>query len=56
MIIKIFKIDTLEMCTIHHKRALIKFIKDEIGLYLSSQMTIGQLIKYLPVERYYRVK
>ena len=56
MIIKIFKIDTLEMCTIHHKRALIKFIKDELGIYLSSEMTIKQLIKYLPVEKYYRVR
>ena len=56
MIIKIFKIDTLEMCTIHHKKSLIKFIKDEIGLYLSSEMTIDQLVKYLPVEQYYRVK
>lgn len=56
MIIKIFKIDTLEMCTIRHKRALIRFIKDEIGLYLSSEMTIDQLIKHLPVEQYYRVK
>jgi hypothetical protein len=56
MIIKIFKIETLEMCTIYHKKALIKFIKDELGIYLSSDMTINQLIKYLPVEEYYRVK
>ena len=56
MIIKIFKIDTLEMCTIRHKRALVKFIKDERGIYLSSDMTINQLMKYLPVEEYYRVK
>ena len=56
MIIKIFKIDTLQMCTIRHKKALIKFIKDELGIYLSSEMTIDQLIKYLPVEQYYRVR
>lgn len=56
MIIKIFKLDTLEMCTIRHKRALIQFIKDELGLYLSSDMTINQLMKFLPVEQYYRVR
>lgn len=56
MIIKIFKIDTLEMYTIRHKKALIQFIKDELGMYLSSEMTIKQLIKYLPVEQYYRVR
>lgn len=56
MIIKIFKLDTLEMCTIRHKIALIQFIKDELGLYLSSDMTINQLMKFLPVEQYYRVR
>lgn len=56
MVIKIFKLETLEMCTIRHKKALIEFIKDERGLYLSSDMTINQLIKYLPVEEYYRVR
>lgn len=56
MIIKIFKIETLEMCTIYHKKALIRFIKDELGIYLSSQMSIDQLMKYLPVEEYYRVR
>jgi hypothetical protein len=56
MIIKIFKIDTLEMCTIYHKKALIKFIKDELGFCLSGSMTVKQLIEYLPVEQYYRVK
>ena len=56
MIIKIFKIDTLEMCVMRHKRSLIQFIKDETGMHLSSEMTINQLMKYLPVEQYYRVK
>ena len=56
MIIKIFKVDTLEMCIIRHKRALVKFIKDEIGIYLSENMTVNQLIKYLPVEQYYRMR
>ena len=56
MIVKIFKIETSEMCTIHHKSSLIKFIEDEIGISLSDKMTINQLIKYLPVEKYYRVK
>ena len=56
MIIKIFKINTLELCTIYHKRQLVKFIRDEIGIYLSNNMTINQLMKYLPVEQYYRVR
>lgn len=56
MIIKIFKLDTLEMCTIRHKKGLIRFIQDELGVYLSQDMSIGQLLKYLPTEQYYRVK
>lgn len=56
MIIKIFKIDTLEMYVIRHKRALIQFIKNETGVRLSNKMTIKQLIRCLPIEQYYRVK
>lgn len=56
MIIKIFKIETLEMCTIRHKKGLVQFIQDELGIYLSKDMTINQLLKYLPIEQYYKVK
>lgn len=56
MIIKIFKISTLEMCVIKHKQGLIQYISDEIGIILPHTFTVNQLIKYLPVEEYYRVK
>lgn len=56
MIIKIFKVDTLEMCIIRHKKALIKFIQEETGTCFSENMTINQLIKHLPIEQYYRMR
>lgn len=56
MIIKIFKISTMEMCTIKNKNGLIKFINNEIGKYLPMSFTINELLSYLPVEEYYKVK
>ena len=46
----------MEMCTINNKKGLIVYIADEIGKYLPSTLTINELINYLPVEEYYRVK
>ena len=56
MIIKIFKISTLEMCIIKHKNGLIQYIFDETGIKLPNTFTVDRLMKYLPVEEYYRVK
>ena len=56
MIVKVFKVSTAEMWTMHDKKALIKFIEQETGQYIPEQLTIEQLIKYLPVEDYCRVK
>ena len=56
MIIKIFKMSTVEMWTMRNKKALVQFINQETNLYVSDRQTIKQLIKYLPVEDYYRVK
>lgn len=56
MIIKIFKISTLEMVIIRHKRGLTEYIKQETGFLFSETMTINQLMKKLPVEEYYRIK
>ena len=56
MIVKVFKVSTAEMWTICNKRALVQFIEQETGLCVSVKLTIGQLMKYLPVEDYCRVK
>ena len=56
MIIKIFKISTMEMWTMHNKRELVQFIERETYKYVSSTMTIEQLMKYLPVENYCRAQ
>jgi hypothetical protein len=56
MIIKIFKIESMELCVIRHKTGLLQFIRDELGLHLAGNMTIKQLMRFLPVEQYYRVK
>lgn len=56
MMIKIFKISTMEMWTMHNKRELVKFIEQETCNYVSSTMTIAQLMKYLPVEDYCRAE
>lgn len=56
MIIKIFKVSTAEMWTFKNKQRLILFIEGETGRSVSSKLTINQLIEYLPVEDYCRVK
>ena len=55
MIIRIFKISTMEMWTLSNKQALIIFIKRETGIDVPQQLTIKQLIRYLPIENYHRV-
>lgn len=56
MIVKIFKVSTTEMWTLKNKKRLISFIERETGVFIPRQLTIDQLIKYLPVEDYCRVK
>lgn len=56
MIIKIFKISTAEMWTLKNKERLIAFVERERDIVVPHTLSITQLIKYLPVENYYRVK
>ena len=56
MVIKVFKISTMEMWTLRNKGALVNFIEQETKLILPHRLTITQLIKYLPIEDYHRVK
>lgn len=56
MITKIFKVSTAEMWTLRNKQRLILFVERETGSLVSNKLTIDQLIKYLPVEDYCRVK
>ena len=56
MIVKIFKISTAEMWVIPNKNNLISFIETEINTPIPRKLTINQLVKYLPVENYYRTK
>jgi hypothetical protein len=56
MIVKIFKISSMEMCVIPNKTTLIAFIESETNAHVPHSLTIKQLIKYLPRENYYRVK
>ena len=56
MIVKVFKVSTAEMWTMRDKKALVQFVEQEIGSYVPKRLTINQIIKYLPVEDYCRVK
>lgn len=56
MIIKIFKISTMEMWSLQNKKELAQFIEKETRSYVSATMTIDQLMRYLPVEDYCRVE
>lgn len=53
MIIRIFKLSTAQLCTIRHKAGLIKYIYDEVNKIPSNNLTIKQMMQYLPVEEYY---
>ena len=56
MIIRIFKISTMEMWTVHNKKELVKLIEQETQIYVSDKLKIEQLIKYLPTENYCKVE
>ena len=56
MIVRIFKISTMEMWTLRNKKELIKLIEQETDVYVSDRLKIEQLVKYLPTENYCFVK
>lgn len=56
MIIKIFKISTMEMWTLKNKKELVRLIEQEMGIYVSDKLTIEQLMKYFPVDNYCSVQ
>lgn len=56
MVVKVFKISTMEMWILGNKAELIDFIEQETKLILPRSLTIAQLIKYLPIEDYHRIK
>lgn len=55
MIIKIYKISTMELWIMKNKSALIEFVFQETGLLLPNKYNIKKIIKYLPVEDYYYI-
>lgn len=56
MIVRIFKISTMEMWTVRNKKELVKLIEQETHTYVSDRLNIEQLVKYLPMDNYCRVK
>lgn len=56
MIIKIFKISTKEMYTLKNKYELYMFIKGQTNICPGFNNSINELIQFLPVEDYYRVR
>ena len=52
MVVRVFKISTMEMWTMRNKTELVRFIEQETQKYVYTTMTIEQLMKYLPVENY----
>lgn len=56
MVIKIFNLSTLKLAIIPNKKYLIQYIERETGKYVSNKLTINQLMNYLPIENYCRIK
>lgn len=56
MIIKIFKVSTAEMWTFHSKEAFRKYVVSNVLCAPRINATISELMQYLPVEDYCRVK
>ena len=56
MIIKIFKVSTKEMWSFRSKDELRKYVIQNVLCIPRHNATIDELIKYLPVEDYCRVK
>lgn len=56
MIIKIFKVSTKEMYTFPNKQSFYEYVRFVSGMPLMNNRTIDELMYYLPVEDYCRVK
>lgn len=56
MIIRVFKISTAEMWTFYNKQALRKYVIQNVFCLPKKNATVNELIQYLPVEDYCRVK
>jgi hypothetical protein len=56
MIIKVFKVSTAEMWTFCNKEAFRKYVVSNVLCVPKSNATIDELMQYLPVEDYCRVK
>lgn len=56
MIIKIFKVSTQEMWTFYNKKTLRKYVVSNVFCAPRPNATINELINYLPIEDYCRVK
>ena len=56
MIIKVFKVSTAEMWTFCNKAAFRKYVISNVLCVPKENATIEELMNYLPVEDYCRVK
>ena len=56
MIIKVFKVSTAEMWTFYNKKAFRKYVIANVLCLPRQNATINELMAYLPVEDYCRVK
>lgn len=56
MIIKVFKVSTAEMWTFRDKEAFRKYVISNVLCVPKDNATINELMQYLPVEDYCRVK
>lgn len=56
MIIKIFKVSTAEMWTFKNKKAFRKYVVSNVLCVPPTNATVNELMRYLPVEDYCRVK
>lgn len=56
MAIRIFKVSTKEMYTFPNKQSFYEYVRLVSGMPLMNNCTIDDLMNYLPVEDYCRVK
>lgn len=56
MIIKVFKVSTKEMWTFYNKKAFREYVVQNVFCIPKYNATINELMGYLPVEDYCRVK
>lgn len=56
MIIKVFKVSTAEMWKFRNKEAFRKYVMSVVLCAPKANATVSELMRYLPVEDYCRVK